>query len=83
MTRRLIMTALKLILASLAVGFVLNLAGVTPLQLLQWAGLKAKDAVDIGMSMAEWAGAYIVLGAGVVVPVWLVILGVRYLSRRG
>ena len=48
----------------------------------QWAGLKAQDAVEIGMSMADWAWAYILLGAGVVIPVWLLIAGVRYLSRR-
>ena len=83
MTRRFIMTAVKLILASLAVGFLLSLIGVTPLELLQWAGLKAKDAVDIGKSMADWAWAYILLGAGIVIPIWLVIAGVRYLSRRG
>ena len=82
MSRRLIVTAVKLILASLAVGFVLNFLGVTPLELLKWAGLKAQDAVDIGMSMADWAWAYILLGAGVVVPIWLLIVGVRYLSRR-
>ena len=83
MTRRLIMTAVKLILASLAVGVILSLAGVTPLELLKWAGLKAQDAVEIGVSMADWAWAYILLGAGIVIPVWLLIAGVRYLSRRG
>lgn len=77
------MTALKLILASLAVGFVLSLVGVTPLELLKWAGLKAQDAVEIGVSMADWAKAYILLGAGIVIPIWLLIAGIRYLNRRG
>lgn len=83
MPRRLIVTGVKLILASLIVGLVLSLLGITPREVLEWAGVRAKDMVDLGMSMADRAWTYVILGAGIVIPVWLVIAGIRYLRGRG
>ena len=64
-------TFIKLAIASLVVGWLLSVLGITPQDLLTklsglglgpWAG--ASD-------FAGWAGAYVLLGALVVLPVWL------------
>lgn len=82
MPRKLIVTGVKLLLASLAVGILLSVLGITPRDILDWAGIKAQDAVEVGRSLIDWAWTYIILGAAVVIPVWLILLGWRYLRKR-
>lgn len=70
---------IKLVLVSLVVGFVMNAFGWTPLD--AWYALRnaALDVWYLGFDAFGRFFGYIVLGAAVVVPVFLVI---RLLSFR-
>jgi hypothetical protein len=81
--RQLIALGIKLLLASLTVGLVLSVLGVTPRSLLEWADVKAQHVLDLGASLVDEAWTYVVLGALVVIPVWLLAKGVGWLRRRG
>ena len=58
-------------MASLAVGLVLAVLGVTPVDVLDGASRAAKGAWGAVSGVLGWAGSYILLGALVVLPVWL------------
>lgn len=64
-------TALKLALLSLAVGLVLAALGLTPGELLDRAMALASGLWELASGALGWAGSYMLLGALVVVPVWL------------
>ena len=83
MARKLFSLSLKFLLASLVVGFTLTMLGVTPRDIMDWIGITAQDAVDAGRGVFDRAWTYIILGAAVVIPVWLVLAGFRYLRKRG
>ena len=71
-------TVIKLALASLLVGWLLSVLGITPQDLAaRFSGL-ATGLWDKARDFLGWAGAYMLLGALVVVPVWLAL----YLWRR-
>ena len=65
-------TVVRLALASLAVGLVLAVLGVTPVDVLEGASGVVKGAWDAVSGVLGWAGSYVLLGALVVLPVWLV-----------
>lgn len=75
-------TVVKLLLASLAVGMAMAYFEASPLDVFYWArdGLRAWFG-DI-VSWGQWALTYVLLGAVVVVPVWLILYVVRALGRR-
>jgi uncharacterized membrane protein len=83
MPSNILATVVKLLLASLAVGLGLSALDITSLkEVLAGIGELARYAVDQGGDLAAWAFGYIVLGAAVVVPVWLIIALFRRLRRR-
>jgi hypothetical protein len=83
MPRNILGTVVKLLLASLAVGLVLSALNITSSkEVFARIGELARYAVDTGGDLAAWSFGYIVLGAAVVVPVWLVIALFRRLRRR-
>ena len=84
MPRNIIATVLKLLLASLGVGLVLAALNITTSKdVFDRIGELARYAVDTGGDLAVWAFDYIVvLGALVVVPVWVVRVLFRRLRRR-
>lgn len=71
-------TAVRLILASLVIGLLLSVAGVTPLDVLDNIADVAIGLWDMTTGAIGWAGSYILLGALVVLPLW----GVAWLWRR-
>ena len=71
-------TFIKLILASLVVGLVLAGLGITPADLADRAIGLASSLWQLSRDVLGWAGSYILLGALVVLPIWLV----RLLWRR-
>ncbi|MDZ7751994.1 MAG: DUF6460 domain-containing protein [Gammaproteobacteria bacterium] len=75
-------TVVRLVVASLVIGLVLSVAGVTPLDVLDNIAEVAIGLWDMTTGAIGWAGSYIVLGALVVVPLWLVLLAWRRLGRR-
>jgi len=66
-------TIVKILIVSLLVGFALTLFDITPKQLLANLGGTVQSIFEVGVSMVEWAVPYILLGAVVVVPIWIVV----------
>ena len=75
-------TALKLLLASLAVGLVLSALNITSAQVFNRIALLARYTVDTAGDLAVWAFGYIILGAAVVMPIWLIIAVFQRIRRR-
>ena len=73
--------AIKLILLSLVVGWVLNWLDLTPLGLMDWSVERFRDIADVAVSSVGRFGDTILLGAAVVVPLFLLSRIVNY--RRG
>jgi len=79
---KLLDVVIKLLVASLAVGFVLALFEINPWAYLGPLGSLSQDAITLGARLFRWAWTYVILGAAVVVPVWLVYVLLSYLRRR-
>ena len=62
----------RLILLSLVVGIVLTAMGITPRNLFYHLDIIARRIYELGFGAFDWVIGYIVLGAMVVVPIWLV-----------
>ena len=82
MPRNFAATALKLIVASLIVGLILSLFGASPLTLLKGASESLFAVFDWLVGAVQWAVPYIILGAILVLPIWLVLLLVRLVRGR-
>lgn len=65
-------TVVKLLIASLVVGMVLAYFNITPQEILAYARAQVGDAINNAGSFAGWAVSYILLGAVIVVPLWLI-----------
>ena len=63
---------IRLVLISLVVGIVLSALGITPQNLFYHLDILARRLYDLGFGVFENILGYIVLGALVVVPIWLV-----------
>jgi hypothetical protein len=75
-------TIVKLLIACFLVGMLLRLLHITPANLIEHFGETIRQLFDFGvsllhsaMSTVEWVVPYILLGAIIVVPIWLFRLG--------
>ncbi len=66
-------TLVKITVASLVVGTLMNHFGVTTEHLLQQVGLTPERAVELTQQAMNWALPNLMLGALVIVPLWFVI----------
>ncbi len=82
MVRTILSTALKIAIACLIVGLILSAFGIDPWQLYGRFGDIAGDAAEAVTVFIGWAWRYIVIGAVIVVPLWLVIFLLRGGWRR-
>lgn len=73
-------TILRLVMASLLVGLIMKWSGFTPVTLLHFLGDSFRDFFNNIGSVALTVGEWLLLGATIVVPVWLVM---RLLGGRG
>ena len=64
--------AFRLILLSILVGVVLAAIGFDPWNILASVRLLSQRLWDIGFDMVNWLWRYFLLGAVIVVPVWLI-----------
>lgn len=64
-------TVVKLAVASLIVGIALSLFGITPQGLWQSFGRTVIEIYDTVLTFLRWAVKYVLIGAVVVVPVWI------------
>ena len=65
---------LKLIVVSLLIGMVLAFFDAKPEELLASLGETVQSIFRVLVSMVEWMVPYILLGAVVVIPIWVIIL---------
>ncbi len=82
MTRTIISTALKVAIVCLIVGLILSAFGVDPWQLYGRVGALVNDAAAAIPRFVSWAWRYIVIGAVIVVPIWLALFLLRGGWRR-
>lgn len=64
-------TIIKLLIACLLVGFALAFFQVDPRDLLSWVVETVKDLAQWSVSVFGDAISYILLGAVIVIPIWL------------
>jgi hypothetical protein len=74
---------LRLAVISLIAGIVLSALGITPANLFSSLNMLARRLYDMGFGAFEWVFRYMLVGAMVVVPIWLVawVLG-AFRARR-
>ena len=72
---------LKLLVLSLIVGLVLSWLDLTPLDLLANLGESVERFLVWARGFVGWAIDYVLIGAMVVVPVWLLMVLVNRLRR--
>ena len=66
-------TLLKILIASLVAGIILNHLGVTPDALIRYTGMTRERLEELAQQGIAWALPNVMLGALVIVPVWLLI----------
>lgn len=62
----------RLVLLSIVVGIVLSALGITPANLFYHVNILLRRLYDLGFGWVEWLLQYFLVGAVVVIPIWLV-----------
>ncbi len=75
-------TIVKLAVVSLVLGIVISFFDVSPRRILEMLGGTAEEIMATLLSMLEWAFSYILLGAVVVVPIWLIMVAWRAVRAK-
>lgn len=84
MTKGAVGTIIKLLIASLLVGLVMHWFGITPRNLIHNFGDSVVRIFGTLTSFIDWAVDYILVGAVIVVPIWLIVfLADRAKRNRG
>lgn len=63
---------IRLALLSLVVGVILSALGITPRNFFYHIEVLLRRIYDLGFATFDWLLQYLILGAIVVVPIWLV-----------
>jgi hypothetical protein len=76
--------AIRLALISIVVGIVMSALDITPANLIYRLRLLVQRIADMGFGIFETAAGYLLLGAAVVVPIWLIarLLGLMSANRK-
>ena len=64
--------AIKLVILSFVVGIILSALNINPLDIVTGIQNLITRIYELGFESIEWALRYLLLGAAVVVPIWLV-----------
>jgi len=75
-------TLLRLFFYSLVLGLVLSALNISPESLLGTIGGTVERIFQVAVDAVEWAVPFVLIGAVVVVPIWLVLTGLRLVRRR-
>ena len=75
--------AIRLIVLSIVVGIVLSALDITPRNLIHHVRLLAERIYNLGFGAFEGLLGYFVVGAVVVVPIWLIARLLGAVGRRG
>lgn len=82
MPRITVATVVKLLVASLIVGAVMAWLQIRPNDLLNWVTGSFEQLAQITFANLNAAVGYVLLGAVIVIPLWLLSLLLRYFGRR-
>jgi uncharacterized protein DUF6460 len=74
---------IRLILLSIVVGVILSAIGLDPLNILHSIERLIEHIWDMGFDAVRWMWRYFLLGAALVVPIWLVVRLTRGVSGKG
>ncbi len=72
--------AIRLILISIVTGIALKAAGLDPRDLFQAIPALIEAISDLGFAWIETAFQYFLLGAVIVIPVWLLMRFVKFIA---
>jgi hypothetical protein len=72
----------RLVLLSILVGFILEVLGLDPWNIIQSLRTFVSRLWDMGFDVVRWLWRYLLLGAAIVVPIWLVSRLARIGSSR-
>ena len=72
---------IKLVLHSILVGFVLTVLGLDPRNILWSIEALIRSIFNLGFDAFDWLWRYLLLGAVIVIPIWLIMRLLQ--SRRG
>ena len=67
----------RLVLLSILVGIILKVLGLDPLNILRSIEDLVRAVWDMGFDAIVWLWRYFLLGAAIVVPVWLIVRFIR------
>lgn len=67
----------RLVILSIVVGIVLSALGLTPGELIRRLDFIIARLYDLGFRWVEWLVGYFLIGAVIVVPIWLIARLVR------
>jgi hypothetical protein len=68
-----VVTLVKVVIASLVLGAVLNHFGITPDHLIKQVGLSRDRLEELAREALAWAVPNVMLGALIIVPVWFLV----------
>lgn len=75
-------TVVKIVIICFVVGLALTFLNVDPATLLEDLVNLGRDAIDWTVSFFAWAIDYILLGAVIVLPIWLAVYLIRMFRGR-
>ena len=75
-------TVVRILLASLLVGMAMAFFGVQPADILAWLNASLRDAAANAEAWIGWTVKYVLLGAVVVVPIWVLWYLLSFMRRR-
>ena len=73
----------RLILLSIVVGVILSAIGLDPFNILASIERLIRDVWNMGFDAVAWLWRYFLLGAVLVIPIWLIVRLARGASGRG
>lgn len=71
-------TLVKLLAVSLMVGFIMSVLGLYPIDILLWVRRFVIDLWQTGFAALGRVGDYLILGAAVVIPVFIILRLIRF-----
>ena len=74
--------AVRLLALSFIVGLVLSVIGLHPFEIIQWFERLVRRIYEMGFDVVREAINYLILGAIIVVPVFLIMRLMKTTSRR-
>jgi len=74
---------MRLVLLSIVVGVILSAVGLNPLNILDSIERLIRNVWNMGFDAVRWLWGYFLLGAVLVVPIWLLVRLTRGAAGKG